>query len=520
MTEGASPRDGRAEGRQAAAASAAGGREAGEPAGESQRLQEVLRARRAKLDYWRQRGVDPFGRRYEPTHHAQEIIEGFDRLEGQTVRVAGRLMSMRRHGRATFADLQDVSGRIQLLARVGPLPEDAYEAFLELDRGDWVGAEGTVLRSRRGDICVEITSFLLLTKSLYPLPEKWHGLQNVDLRYRQRYVDLIVNPDVLETFKVRSRVLREVRAFLDARGFYEVETPVLHTIYGGAAARPFVTHHNALDMDLYLRIALELHLKRLVVGGMERVYEIGRVFRNEGISTRHNPEFTMLELYQAFTDYEGMMELTEQLVSHVARAVHGTTKVTYQGQEIDFQPPWRRLSFADALRQYAGVDLEEVLDDAGARRVAERLSLELTKPPTAAAVIDELMDAYVQPHLIQPTFVYDYPVVISPLARRIPDRPELTYRFEAMVAGMEIANAFTELNDPDDQRRRFEEQLAARARGDEEAHQMDEDYIHALEIGLPPTGGLGIGIDRLVMLMTDAPSIRDVILFPLMRPRG
>ena len=494
---------------------------AGEGSGpaEGQRLQEVLRARRAKLEYWRRRGVDPYGRRYDPTHHARDIIEGFARLEGQTVRVAGRLMGLRRHGRASFADLQDVTGRIQLLARVGPLPESEYEAFLELDRGDWVGAEGTVLRTRRGEISVEVTSFLLLTKSLYPLPEKWHGLQNVDLRYRQRYVDLIVNPPVLETFKTRSRVVREIRAFLDERGFYEVETPVLHVIYGGAAARPFITHHNALDMDLYLRIALELHLKRLIVGGMERVYEIGRVFRNEGVSTRHNPEFTMLELYQAFSDYEGMMELTEQLVSHVARAVRGTAVITYQGQEIDLSPPWRRLAFAEALREYAGVELEEVLTEEGARRVAAERALELTKPPSPAAVIDELMDVYVQPRLVQPTFLYDYPVVLSPLARRIPDRPHLTYRFEGIVAGMEIANAFSELNDPDDQRQRFEEQLAARARGDDEAHQMDEDYLHALEIGLPPTGGLGIGIDRLVMLLTDAPSIRDVILFPLMRPR-
>ncbi|ADU50270.1 lysyl-tRNA synthetase [Thermaerobacter marianensis DSM 12885] len=488
-------------------------------AAEGARLQEVLKARRAKLDFWRRRGVDPFGRRYDTTHHARDVVEQFGQLEGQVVRVAGRVMGLRRHGRAAFADLQDVSGRLQLLARVGPLPEDEYRAFLELDRGDWIGAEGTVIRTRRGEISVEVTGFVLLGKSLYPLPEKWHGLRDVDLRYRQRYVDLVVNPQVLETFKIRSKVIREIRAFLDRRGFYEVETPVLHLIYGGAAARPFITHHNALDLDLYLRIALELHLKRLIVGGMERVYEIGRVFRNEGISTRHNPEFTMLELYQAFSDYEGMMELTEQLVSHVAQAVHGTPVVRYQGQEIDFTPPWRRLSFAQALEEMAGVRLDDVLTEDGARRVAQERALELTKDPTPAAVLDELVDVYVQPRLVQPTFLYDYPVVLSPLARRIPDRPHLTYRFEALVAGMEIANAFSELNDPDDQRQRFEEQLAARARGDEEAHQMDEDYIHALEIGLPATGGLGIGIDRLVMLMTDSPSIRDVILFPLMRPR-
>ena len=506
------------EGGEAGRASTGAGAEALESA-EGARLQEVLKARRAKLDFWRRRGVDPFGQRFDATHHARDVIDGFDRLEGQTVRVAGRLMALRRHGRASFADLQDVSGRLQLLARLGPLSDDAYAAFLELDRGDWIGVEGTVIRTRRGEISVEVTAFVLLGKSLYPLPEKWHGLQNVDLRYRQRYVDLIVNPQVLETFKVRSRIIREIRAFLDQRGFYEVETPVLHLIYGGAAARPFITHHNALDLDLYLRIALELHLKRLIVGGMERVYEIGRVFRNEGISTRHNPEFTMLELYQAFSDYEGMMELTEQLVSHVARAVHGTPVVHFQGQAIDFTPPWRRLSFAEALEAMAGVRLDDVLTDEGARRIAREKALELTKEPTPASVLDELVDVYVQPKLVQPTFLYDYPVALSPLARRIPDRPHLTYRFEAMVAGMEIANAFSELNDPDDQRQRFEEQLAARARGDEEAHQMDEDYIHALEIGLPATGGLGIGIDRLVMLMTDSPSIRDVILFPLMRPR-
>lgn len=478
-----------------------------------------MAVRRRKLERLRERGVDPFGGRYERTHAAAEVVSSFSQLEGTSVRVAGRLVGLRTHGKVTFADLQDLSGRIQLYARVDDLGSDGYEDFLDLDLGDIVGAEGEVFRTRKGEISIHVRRWTLLTKSLRPLPAQWYGLKDVELRYRQRYVDLVVNEDSRRRALARSRIIATIRRFLDERGFIEVETPVLHSVYGGAAARPFVTHHNALDMDLYLRIALELHLKRLIVGGLERVYEIGRVFRNEGISTRHNPEFTMLELYQAYGDYTDMMTMTEELVAEAARAVTGGTQVTYQGRELDFTPPWRRLRFPDALRDAAGVEVEEVADDAGARRVAARLGLEMDKPPTPAAVFDELIDRYIQPALVQPTFLYDYPIALSPLAKRIPDQPLLTYRFEAIVVGNELANAFSELNDPDDQRERFRQQLELRRQGDEEAHVMDEDFVQALEYGMPPTGGLGIGIDRLTMLLTDAASIRDVILFPLLRPR-
>jgi len=486
---------------------------------EVQEVQDLIAVRRRKLDRWRERGIDPFGQRYERTHTAAEIVDGFERLEGTEVRVAGRLMGMRSHGKAAFADLQDRSGRIQLYARFDDLGAESYEAFGELDLGDIVGVRGRVMRTRKGEISVQVTQWTLLAKSLRPLPTRWYGLKDVELRYRRRYVDLIVNEDSRRRALARSRIVATIRRCLDERGFIEVETPVLQAVYGGAAARPFITHHNALDMDLYLRIALELHLKRLIVGGLERVYEIGRVFRNEGISTRHNPEFTMLELYQAYADYTDMMALTEELVAEAARAVTGGTRVSYQGRMLDLAPPWRRLRLPDALREAAGVDYEEVADEDGARRVAARLNLEMDKPPTPAAVFDALIDKYIQPELVQPTFLYDYPVAMSPLAKKMPDQPLLTYRFEAIVAGSELANAFSELNDPDDQRERFQQQLEERRRGDDEAHPLDEDFLMALEYGMPPTGGLGIGIDRLTMLLTDAPSIRDVILFPLLRPR-
>ncbi len=482
--------------------------------------QDLRQVRLAKLDRLRRSGLDPYGGRFDVTHHAADIVRGFDALENTAVRVAGRLTGKRGHGKAAFADLHDRSGRIQVHARQDLLGEDAYALFGDLDLGDIIAVEGRVFRTRRGEISVEAERFHLLAKSLRPLPEKWHGLRDVDLRYRQRYVDLIVNPEVRETFVVRSRLIGAIRRLLDERGFLEVETPILTPLAGGAAARPFITHHNALDMDLYLRIAPELYLKRLLVGGLERVYEVGRVFRNEGISTRHNPEFTMIEIYQAYADYHDMMELTEAIFLRVAGEVLGTTQVTFLGHEIDLRPPWRRLSIVDAVREYAGVDILALGSDEAARTRARELGLQVAPKATAGQVIEELVDEFVQPRLIQPTFLTDHPAEISPLAKRKRENPALTDRFELIVAGWEMANAFSELNDPVDQRQRFEAQLREREKGNDEAHVMDEDYVAALEYGMPPAGGLGIGIDRMVMLFTGAASIRDVILFPLMRPRA
>lgn len=471
-----------------------------------------------KLDELRRRGVEPYGGRYRATHHAQQITGDFEALSGTTVAIAGRIMAWRGHGKATFFDLQDATGRVQVYARHEEGAAGAHELVAACDVGDVVGVTGQVFRTRRGEISVSLASLELLAKSLRPLPEKWHGLKDVDLRYRQRYLDLLVNPEVRQTFVLRSRIISAIRGFLDARGFLEVETPVLQPVAGGAAARPFATHHNALDMDLYLRIALELHLKRLLVGGLERVYEIGRNFRNEGISTKHNPEFTMLELYQAYADYLDMMELTEELVATVARQVLGSPVVSYRGATVDLSPPWRRVSLAEAVKEGTGVDICHIRDDADAHAVAGTLGLKLGKPATPAVVIDKLLEL-IEGDLIQPVFLYDYPVAVSPLAKRHAGDGGLTYRFEAFVGGRELANAFSELCDPVDQRDRFEQQKAERARGDDEAHPMDEDFLAALEYGMPPTGGLGIGIDRLVMLLTGQTSIRDVILFPLMRPR-
>jgi lysyl-tRNA synthetase class 2 len=480
---------------------------------------DPLTARRRKLEHLRAAGVDPFGGRYERTHEAGRVVAEFERLEGRSVRLAGRVMGLRSHGRASFADLRDLTGRVQLYARADILGEARYAAFQDLDRGDWIGAEGRVMRTHRGEVSVELTDWVLLCKSLRPLPEKWHGLRDVDLRYRQRYLDLVVNPDVRATFVLRSRITAAIRRWLDARGFLEVETPVLTPVAAGAAARPFVTHHNALDLELYLRIATELHLKRLIVGGLERVYEIGRVFRNEGISTRHNPEFTMLELYQAYADYSDMMELTENLVADVARECRGTARVEYQGRPVDLTPPWQRLSMIDALRRRTGVDVLELPSDEAARNLARRHGVGVEDHATRGQVIDALVDELVLPELTRPTLLTDHPTEISPLARRSRRDPRVTERFEAIVAGMEIANAFSELNDPIDQRERFRQQAAERARGNDEAQAVDEDFILALEYGLPPTGGLGIGIDRLAMILADVPSIRDVILFPTLRPR-
>ncbi len=485
---------------------------------------QLLQVRRDKLDTLREKGIDPFGHRFERTHTAEEILQAYgertkeelEELEPAAV-IVGRLMAKRGQGKASFAHLQDISGRIQIYVRLDEVGEEAYQVFRIADIGDWLGISGTVFKTNRGETTVKAEKIAFLSKSLRPLPEKYHGLRDVELRYRQRYLDLIMNPEVKDTFIRRTQILRSIRRYLDDRGYLEVETPTLHNIAGGAAARPFITHHNALDMDLYMRIALELHLKRLIVGGLEKVYEIGRVYRNEGISTRHNPEFTMLELYAAFTDYQDIMNLTESLVAHVAEEVLGSTKITYQGQEIDLTPPWDRKSMVELVREHVGVDFLTVSSDEEAHRLAKEHGIEVTPAMTYGHILNEFFEQKVEEKLIQPTFVYGHPVEISPLARKNDKDPRFTDRFELFIVGREHANAFTELNDPIDQRQRFEAQLRERAAGNEEAHPMDEDFIEALEYGMPPTGGLGIGIDRLVMLLTDSPSIRDVLLFPLMR---
>ncbi|WP_053104243.1 lysine--tRNA ligase [Neomoorella thermoacetica] len=480
---------------------------------------DLMAVRLEKLHQLQEAGIEPYGGPFEVTHSTTAIRERFDELEGQEVALAGRLLAIRSHGKASFADLQDREGRLQLYIRLDNVGPGIYELFQKLDIGDIVGVRGKVFRTHRGEISVEVRQLTLLCKSLRPLPEKWHGLKDVDLRYRQRYLDLIVNPEVKQVFITRARIIRAIRSFLDNRGFLEVETPTMHPIAGGAAARPFITHHNALDIDLYLRIALELHLKRLLVGGLEKVYEMGRIFRNEGISTKHNPEFTMLELYQAYADYYVMMDLLEEMVAYVAREALGTTVVTYQGDRLDLTPPWPRLTMLEAIKKYSGVDFDQLPTAEDARRAAISLGLEIEPGMERGKIINEVFEATVEPHLIQPTFILDYPVAISPLAKRKKENPDFTYRFEAFIAGRELANAFSELNDPIDQRRRFEAQMAERAAGDEEAHMMDEDFLQALEYGMPPAGGMGIGIDRLVMVLTDSPSIRDVILFPTMRPK-
>lgn len=484
-----------------------------------QDLNELMKVRREKMTAISAKGLEPFGRKYSVTHHAQEIIDRFSELEEQEVRLAGRIMSLRGHGKTAFAHLSDISGRVQLYFRQDVLGEEAYGLFGLADIGDIIGVVGNVFRTQKGEISIRVTQFEILSKSLRPLPEKWHGLKDVEMRYRQRYLDLIVNPDVMRTFILRSNIIKALRSVLDERGFLEVETPMMHPIAGGAAARPFVTHHNALDMKLYMRIAPELYLKRLIVGGFEKVYELGRVFRNEGISIKHNPEFTMVELYQAYADYEDIMRLTEEVVAKVAQAVLGTTKITYQNQEIDLTPPWNRLTMVDAIKKYADVDFASVQTVEEARAIADRLQVHYEKKDGVGGILNSVFEAVAEEHLIQPTFIIGHPTEISPLAKRNRENPEATDRFEAFIFGREIANGFSELNDPIDQKGRFLDQVAARESGDDEAHMMDDDYVNALEYGLPPTGGLGIGIDRLVMFLTDRYSIRDVILFPHMRHR-
>lgn len=479
---------------------------------------EYRKIRVEKLEALQQAGNDPFQITVaEQTATSQEILDNFDELENKEVSICGRIMTWRNMGKANFIDIRDRSGRMQVYVRMNDIGEEAFAAFKKWDIGDIVEVKGFVFRTKRGEISVHAQQIRLLSKSLLPLPEKFHGIKDTDTRYRQRYVDLIMNPEVKDTFYKRSKIISEIRRYLDSQGFCEVETPMLVTNAGGAAARPFLTHHNALDEDFKLRISLELYLKRLIVGGMERVYEIGRVFRNEGIDTRHNPEFTLMELYQAYTDYNGMMDLTENLYRHLAKTVLGTTKITYNGVEMDLGKPFERITMVDAVKKYAGVDWNEVKTLEDARKVADEHHIEYEDRHAKGDILNLFFETYVEEHLIQPTFLMDHPVEISPLTKRKPSNPEYVERFEFFMNGWEMANAYSELNDPIDQRERFKAQEAALAQGDEEANTTDEDFLTALEYGMPPTGGIGYGIDRLVMLLTDSSAIRDVLLFPTMK---
>ena len=487
-------------------------------------INDQLQVRREKLSELREKGLDPFGKRFERSHLAAEILEKYSELEKEeldtqniSVTIAGRVMTKRGKGKAGFAHVQDLSGQIQIYVRQDAVGEEQYEIFNLIDLGDIVGIKGQVFKTKVGELSIKASSFEILSKSLRPLPDKFHGLKDVEQRYRQRYLDLIMSEESKQTFITRSQIIRSIRNYLDHNGYLEVETPMMHAIAGGAAARPFVTHHNTLDMTLYMRIAIELHLKRLIVGGLEKVYEIGRVFRNEGVSTRHNPEFTMIELYEAYADYQDIMELTENLVAHVAQEVLGTTTVQYGEYEIDLKPQWKRLHMVDAIKEYTGVDFWNVTSTEEAKQLAKENGIAYKETMEYGHIVNEFFEQKVEEKLIQPTFIFGHPVEISPLAKKNPDDPRFTDRFELFIVAREHANAFTELNDPIDQRERFEAQLVEREQGNDEAHEMDEDFVEALEYGMPPTGGLGIGIDRLVMLLTNSPSIRDVLLFPQMR---
>ncbi|MFG6121036.1 lysine--tRNA ligase [Thalassobacillus sp. B23F22_16] len=492
----------------------------------TEELNEHMRVRREKLEAYREKGLDPFGDKFVRTHVAEDLKEQYEsytkeELEEQEINttIAGRIMTKRGKGKAGFAHIQDLSGQIQIYVRKDRVGEDAYELFNTADMGDIVGVTGTVFKTKVGELSVKADEFTMLTKSLRPLPEKFHGLKDVEQRYRQRYLDLITNPDSRDTFVLRSKIIQSMRRYLDGLGFLEVETPMMHGIPGGASARPFITHHNALDIPLYMRIAIELHLKRLIVGGLEKVYEIGRVFRNEGVSTRHNPEFTMLELYEAYADFHDVMDLTENLVAHIAKDVLGTTKVAYGEVEVDLEPKWDRRHMVDLVKEHTGVDFWKDMSDEEAKTLAKEHGIEIQDTMTFGHILNEFFEQRVEEKLIQPTFVYGHPIEISPLAKKNPEDPRFTDRFELFIVGREHANAFSELNDPIDQRERFEGQLKEREQGNDEAHMMDEDFLESLEYGMPPTGGLGIGIDRLVMLLTNSPSIRDVLLFPQMRNR-
>ena len=486
-----------------------------------QDLNELVKVRRDKLADLQAAGNDPFTiTKYDVTNHAEDIKADFDSFEGKTVSIAGRLMSKRVMGKASFCNVQDLTGGVQCYVTRDDLGEESYGAFKKMDIGDIVGVVGHVFKTKTGEISVHATAVTLLSKSLYPLPEKFHGLTNVDQRYRQRYIDLITNPESKDTFVKRSKIISTIRRYLDSQGFMEVETPMLVQNAGGAAARPFETHFNALDEDLKLRISLELYLKRLIVGGLERVYEIGRVFRNEGLDTRHNPEFTLMELYQAYTDYHGMMDLTENMYRYVANEVLGTTKIVYNGVEMDLGKPFARMTMVDAVKQYSGVDFSQIKTLEEARAVAKEKGVEYEERHKRGDILNLFFEEFVEEHLIQPTFIMDHPVEISPLTKRKPDDPDYVERFEFFMNGWEMANAYSELNDPIDQRERFAAQEEQFAAGDEEANHTDEDFLHALEIGMPPTGGIGYGIDRMCMLLTDSAAIRDVLLFPTMKSQG
>lgn len=482
-------------------------------------LKQLMNVRLEKVAALKEKGIDPFGERYEITHHIKELLDNQEKFiqSEEEIKIAGRLLAKRGQGKAGFANITDLSGNIQIYSKIDVAGEDSHWLFKKADIGDICGIRGKLFITQKGETTIEVLEYTHLSKSIRPLPEKFHGLTDVELRYRQRYVDLIMNNEVKQTFVLRSKIISALREYLEQQNYLEVETPVLHTIAGGANARPFITHHNALDMDLYMRIALELHLKRLVVGGLEKVFEIGRVFRNEGIDTRHNPEFTMLEVYEAFGDYETMMDLSEGMIKYVAEKVLGTTTVLYGDNYIELGKPWKRMSMAESVNLFTGVDYNSDMSDEAFAQAAKEAGVEFEDGLSRGKILGELFDQKVEPYLIQPTFITDYPVEISPLAKRKKDNPNLTDRFEIFIVGREHGNAFSELNDPMDQRSRFEAQMEAKRQGDDEAHPMDEDFLQALEYGLPPTGGLGIGIDRLVMLLTNQPSIRDVLLFPTLK---
>ena len=481
-------------------------------------LNDQMLVRREKLAQYEEDNIYPFGQRFVVQHKALQIKDEFRDFDGQPVVLAGRLMTIRSHGKTAFANLRDLSGDIQVYFRKDVMGEEAYKYVKMLDMGDIVGIEGHVFKTQKGEITVKVNKLTLLSKSLRPLPEKWHGLKDTELRYRQRYVDLIVNPGVRDTFVKRTKIVAKIREYLNSKQFMEVETPMMHAIPGGAAARPFITHHNALDIDIYMRISPELYLKRLIVGGLERVYEINRSFRNEGVSIRHNPEFTMMESYQAHGNFEDAIALTEGVVSYCAQEVLGTTKINYQGMDIDLTPPWNRITMQEGIKQYTGEDFDAIETLSEARAIADRLNVEYTEADGIGKIMNLCFEEHVEENLMQPTVVYGHPVEISPLAKQNREKPLTTERFEVFIYGRELANGYSELNDPIDQKQRFENQLKEREAGDDEAHRMDEDFVTALEYGLPPTAGLGIGIDRLVMFLTDSASIRDVLLFPLMKP--
>ena len=484
---------------------------------------EIISNKWKEIEELKREGIDPFGHSFNRTYKIKDLIEENKDLQvgecgKEKASVAGRLMALRTHGKAIFADIEDVSGRIQIYVKSNKVGENAFKIFSKIGVGDILGVSGLIFRTRTGEVTVFVEEFSLLCKSVRSLPEKWHGLKDVEIRYRKRYLDLIVNPLVREIFIKRGKVIQSIRNFLDNRGFLEVQTPIMQPIPGGATARPFITHHNTLHRDLYLRIATELYLKRLIVGGLEKVYELGCDFRNEGISTKHNPEFTMLELYEAYGDYHSMMTITEELVAYVIKDVLGGLEVEYQGNKINFTPPWKRISMYKAIEEVSGIDMKKIFEK-DFDKIIKKHDLNIKGKINRGEITNELFEKYVEPTLIQPTFIYDYPLEISPLSKQKKDNPELVERFELFVNSMELANAFTELNDPEEQKRRFEEQVAKRKAGDMESHFMDEDYIEALEYGMPPTGGLGIGIDRLIMLLTDSDSIKEVILFPQLKSK-